>query len=599
MGVFVLADDKKSRLEQARDLMTNPQARPDTDGEVHITSFGKVRYDSDNPVTFTGEYEEDMRTRLKKQDFSWIKRKLLIEQLERDQEAKKLAETQEKESAECSAQLPSLTSFTDEHDYQKTSRRKQDLVDLESFKKYARSSPKSQPLKSIKFAFVDEWQRFKLMRPPKSDPNAKLYKDFIKQDPNILEMITFAADSPLRSPDEVAMEIRRATMTEGESEVLQDDTEEGESNEEVNLESIQRPPEELQETVASEMPKTALEYIQKLRQGLIQPANTKIVQKMDQKYKKLGSSLSFKKWGRSAFDSKGFRIYKHVTPNLFHFRRDEVLRDLENRIIFNDRDIVAIDKPYGLIVAGATGKSQDHINLESYLPDLAKLLRSENLYRIHRIDRDSTGVVLLAKTESMASTLKAMFQERKVIKYYWALLKNGVHPLRATIDVPLELTTVGGKERMGLRPYCDEEFNRTMKPSSKVYSAVTHYRVLRQKQNALMVEVRPEQGIKHQIRAHLGLALRAPILGDHKYSYLDRIAPQRLPEDMLTALKIRQAKVRTIPMHLHAKLIILPELGRNGQNIFVSAHLPGFFANTMSLLGLTSSDTVVKKSEVE
>ncbi|VDQ12605.1 unnamed protein product [Trichobilharzia regenti] len=63
------------------------------------------------------------------------------------------------------------------------------------------------------------------------------------------------------------------------------------------------------------------------------------------------------------------------------------------------------------------------------------------------------------------------------------------------------------------------------------------------------------QGVKHQIRAHLAFGLQTPILGDHKYSHAEYLAPQRLPKYLLEALKVRQSKVRYLGLHLHASSV--------------------------------------------
>ncbi|KFM60688.1 RNA pseudouridylate synthase domain-containing protein 4, partial [Stegodyphus mimosarum] len=103
--------------------------------------------------------------------------------------------------------------------------------------------------------------------------------------------------------------------------------------------------------------------------------------------------------------------------------------------------------------------------------------------------------------------------------------------------------------------------------------AVTSYKVLSLSGNAALVEVKPETGIKHQIRVHFGFGLDCPILGDHKYSHLTKLAPQKLPSDLLQKLYVRQSKVRYIPLHIHARNIVVPEF-LEGRNLFVMAPLP-------------------------
>uniref|UniRef100_T1L0C7 Pseudouridylate synthase RPUSD4, mitochondrial n=2 Tax=Tetranychus urticae TaxID=32264 RepID=T1L0C7_TETUR len=227
---------------------------------------------------------------------------------------------------------------------------------------------------------------------------------------------------------------------------------------------------------------------------------------------------------------------------------------------------------------------------KAYLEHLEKKFKK----LVHRLDRDATGVLLLAKSLSMVKTLREMFSERKISKYYWAIVRGIPDPLNGIIDIPIEAGKTNGVERMHLKPDCDLDFNRKIGATRGAYPATTHFRTLRKWGNACLVELKPEQGIKHQIRVHLGFGLRTPILGDHKYSHLDKLAPQKLPDDMLLKLNVRQAKVRNIPLHLHSKLYIIPGIGMNGNNVSISAHLPGFFRANMSSLGLYKQEAVLK-----
>lgn len=117
--------------------------------------------------------------------------------------------------------------------------------------------------------------------------------------------------------------------------------------------------------------------------------------------------------------------------------------------------------------------------------------------------------------------------------------------------------------------------------------AVTHYRVVDEAGNAALLEIHPQTGIRHQIRVHLGFGLRCPVLGDHKYSSLEGgMAPQKLPADILSRLRVRQQKARTVPMHLHAYLAVLPGCGLHGTNITLRAPLPYHFTKNMASLRL-------------
>ena len=94
-------------------------------------------------------------------------------------------------------------------------------------------------------------------------------------------------------------------------------------------------------------------------------------------------------------------------------------------------------------------------------------------------------------------------------------------------------------------------------------------------------------GRKHQIRLHLGLGLGTPILGDSKYSYSDKLGkPQRVMGDIVNSLKISQSKARNLPIFLHSRRVVIPEILPNGKDLVITANLPHFFSKTLKTLHL-------------
>ncbi|XP_036360060.1 uncharacterized protein LOC115213410 isoform X2 [Octopus sinensis] len=247
-------------------------------------------------------------------------------------------------------------------------------------------------------------------------------------------------------------------------------------------------------------------------------------------------------------------------------------------------DIVAINKPYGLSSHGGPGV---HVSLADLLPELAaKIYHKGTLHLIHRLDKETTGVLLLARTAEMAAVLHKMFREQEVLKTYWAITKGVPNPDVGIIDIPIAEGSIDGKSRMVLKPDYTEETRLVMKKSSvKRSEAVTHYKVLCKSFGSALVECQPKTGVKHQVRVHLAFGLNTPIIGDHKYSHINKLAPQRLFPEILQRLNVRQSKVRYIPMHLHSKAIILPQL-LNGKNLFIKANLPYHFYKNMKSLKL-------------
>ncbi|XP_040297081.1 mitochondrial RNA pseudouridine synthase RPUSD4 isoform X1 [Bufo bufo] len=94
--------------------------------------------------------------------------------------------------------------------------------------------------------------------------------------------------------------------------------------------------------------------------------------------------------------------------------------------------------------------------------------------------------------------------------------------------------------------------------SGSAHEAVTQYRTLEKSSGASLLELRPLTGVKHQLRAHLAMALNCPVLGDHKYSHWGRLAPQKLPQPLLRALGLTSPQTRSLLLHLHAAQITLP-----------------------------------------
>ncbi|XP_047494917.1 uncharacterized protein LOC125043019 [Penaeus chinensis] len=269
------------------------------------------------------------------------------------------------------------------------------------------------------------------------------------------------------------------------------------------------------------------------------------------------------------------------------YTKHEILGLLKRSIIYDKYDIIGLYKPFGLTMQGGGG-GKHHV-LTDFLPELAQHLRTDELHIIHRLDADTTGVLLLARTPAMASTLKKMFKERQVKKTYWGITKGIPKLLHGVIDIPIVEGLVDDRRRMVLCP--DVPGFKT--PSGNKKQAITEFKVLSKANSTSLIELSPVTGVKHQLRVHLGFGLACPILGDHKYSHLQKLAPQRLPGDTLTCLKIKQSKVRGLPIFLHSRSILLPEIVE-GKNIFIKAKLPAFFNKTLSLLKLNKHMNQVK-----
>lgn len=345
-------------------------------------------------------------------------------------------------------------------------------------------------------------------------------------------------------------------------------------------------PTESKEEDEETKPRTAWEYIKAIKQGKAKPVT--------KEYKKLVDSEEESKGIRDEqkykLDSKGFRLLDSIIPVLTSFTYEEILQELIKRVLFENEHILAINKPYGLVCQGEKSTATNPI-ITTYLEDLARIVKVDKLHLVHRLDKDATGCLLLAKNQKAAHLLNRMFLTREITKNYWIVTKGVPDPPAGVIDIPIKESRIGSKQRMALNPVLDD-FDQDLEPLTRsdknARRAVTQYKTLDSSGNAALIDVTTQSGVKHQIRVHFGFGLRCPVLGDHKYSYLDKLAPQRLSSDMLQALKVRQSKVRDIPLHLHARQILIPEM-EGKTNIWIRAPLPRHFANTLRFLKLNQN----------
>lgn len=430
-------------------------------------------------------------------------------------------------------------------------------------------------LESLKYAEVDEStvREYRRQRREVEERQKEI---------SILEGLQVSKDSPLKSLDDVTREISEMKAEEkvGEEEELL--TREEVMKVKLPEEEEKKGPKTYEDLAGQEM--SGYEFVKGLRKGTIESKDQEL-------------NRELKESSTTELDSQGFQSYKNYALNLTTLRRSELLWLLKKHIIFCDSGILAINKPYGLIVQGKLKKHEAKHHdpvLTDLLDEFAELLVKENIlpeipkkiHPVHRLDKESTGCLVLATNPDKAHQLQQLFEKREVTKTYLTITRGVPDNYQGIIDIPIELGSVDGKERMVLRPELREELRRIVSPSKMARRAVTNYRVIDWKPNTALLEVTPETGVKHQIRVHLGFALRTPILGDHKYTYLDRIAPQKLPNNMLTSLNVRPSKVRNIPMHLHALTMILPGVGADDRNVFLRAPVPLFFRTTMKRLKL-------------
>lgn len=229
---------------------------------------------------------------------------------------------------------------------------------------------------------------------------------------------------------------------------------------------------------------------------------------------------------------------------------DEDAQNLRASVLYRDDDIIAIDKPAGLATQGGS-KTTRH--LDAMLDALADK-GDERPRLVHRLDRDTSGVLVLARTVSAAAWLGSLFRGRQVSKLYWALVVGDPERDEGRIDLALA-------KRRGPR-------GEQMVGDAHGQAAVTDFKLIdRVGRQAAWLALRPLTGRTHQLRVHCA-AMGTPIMGDGKYGGADAY---------LAGGGFSKA------LHLHARSLSLPK--RGGGDLRLTAPLPAHMAETWRLFG--------------
>jgi 23S rRNA pseudouridine955/2504/2580 synthase len=228
-------------------------------------------------------------------------------------------------------------------------------------------------------------------------------------------------------------------------------------------------------------------------------------------------------------------------------------------LLHEDKKVFVFNKPAGLAVQGGSGVSR-HVDkmLEAWSSP-----KGEKPRLVHRIDRDTSGILVVARTRGAAAELTRAFRERDAAKIYWAVCR-GV-PSKRSGRISLWLVKEKGEDGDRMRVARHGEAGAD--------HSETHYRVIDTAgHNLSWIELLPVTGRTHQLRVHMAEAGH-PIIGDPKYF---NVANWQLPGGIQNRL------------HLHARRIDIPH--PDGGRLDVTAPLPAHMAQTFNLLGFDEAD---------
>ena len=237
-----------------------------------------------------------------------------------------------------------------------------------------------------------------------------------------------------------------------------------------------------------------------------------------------------------------------IPPNLIYATKELVLKVkpeslswIEDTIIYEDDSFLVLNKPSGIAVHGGSGISGGIIEL---LRLHRKNIR-EDLELVHRIDKDTSGCLLISKKRSRLRKLHTYFREGQVKKNYIGLLVGKTDENNFTVDQPLNVIRANNNQRMAI-------------PDIEGKKSITLFNRIKKYNDCSLYNIKPLTGRTHQIRAHTKF-LKSSLAGDERYG--------KQPDIIKKSTSLNR-------LFLHAESISFPCLSENGQNFKINCDLP-------------------------
>ena len=257
-------------------------------------------------------------------------------------------------------------------------------------------------------------------------------------------------------------------------------------------------------------------------------------------------------------------------------------RMIRDAVLWMDAHIIALDKPPGLPSQGGSGQGTRHVDA---LTEALRFGYKDRPVLVHRLDRDTSGVMLLARTPRIARRLGEAFRARTTRKIYWAIVAGVPSPAMGTIRYGL--VKAGGPRSEKMRCLHPDQVAAT----EGAKRATTDYAVLaRLGSRAAWVALVPVTGRTHQLRAHMA-EIGHPIVGDGKYGG----SGQENPGDGWGAQLGGEISRK---LHLHARSIRF-EHPITGESVTVTAPLPPHMAKSWAVFGWSETDVPADPFEAE
>jgi 23S rRNA pseudouridine955/2504/2580 synthase len=252
----------------------------------------------------------------------------------------------------------------------------------------------------------------------------------------------------------------------------------------------------------------------------------------------------------------------------------EEIRALKNIVLFEDRDLIVLNKPFGLAVQGGSGQARHIDGILAAMPNE----RGGRPVLVHRLDRETSGVLLVARTRQIAAELGEIFRSGQATKIYWALVAGVPKPAQGRISLFLAKgfgMERGRSQRRGTDTRGLEKVRIAVHSDEDARHSVTYYAIVDKAPPLLAwLSLKPVTGRTHQLRAHAE-AIGHPIIGDTKYG----ARPGPAGSDPLRAIP----EVIEQRLHLLARRLVLPH--PRGGTLDVTAPLPPHMQQAFDMFG--------------
>jgi len=197
--------------------------------------------------------------------------------------------------------------------------------------------------------------------------------------------------------------------------------------------------------------------------------------------------------------------------SLLRNRGESEILDIE--IVYEDDNVIVINKPAGVLSQNAESSESPSVSdfLVKHYPEIKNVGEDEMRFGVvHRLDKDTSGVMIVAKNNKAFEFLKDQFKNRKTQKVYLVLVYGNVNPPEGIIDLKIG--------RSKTKPNMQTVIDTKKKENIKSREAKTIYKTIKNFENYTFLEVSPKTGRMHQIRVHLK-AIGYPVVGDKKYFF--------------------------------------------------------------------------------